>query len=147
MCGIAGLQVRGLVTAGPSLDLSLLIPSPNTFVRSHIDHQTVLPHASAVVTHAGFGTVMAALTHGVPLLCLPMGRDQGANSEHVEACGAGRTISPDSTAEEMRTALKDVLESPTYKQGARRMARIIKREANGSMVVPLLESLLPQEVS
>lgn len=144
---LIGLRVRGLVTAGPSVDATLLNPSSNTVVLSHIDHQTVLPHTAAVITHAGFGTVMAALTHGVPLLCLPMGRDQGANSEHVEACGAGRTISPNSTAEEMRTALKDVLESPRYKQGARRMARIIKREANGSMVVPLLESLLPQEVS
>jgi MGT family glycosyltransferase len=142
LVALAGLQVRGLVTTGPSVNPSLLIPSSNTVVRSHIDHQAVLPHASAVVTHAGFGTVMAALTHGVPLLCLPMGRDQGANSEHVEACGAGRTIPPDATGEEIRAALSDVLESPRYGQGARRMAGIIKREANGSMVVPLLEGLL-----
>jgi MGT family glycosyltransferase len=143
---LTGLRIRGLVTAGPSVDTTLLNPTSNTVVRSHIDHQTVLPHTAAVITHAGLSTVMAALTHGVPLLCVPMGRDQGPNSERVEACGAGRTISPDCTAEEIRAALKDVLGSPRYKQGAQRMARIIKREANGSMVVPLLESLLPKEV-
>jgi MGT family glycosyltransferase len=143
---VAGLRIHVLVTTGPSVDLSLLVPSSNTVVRQHVDHQTVLPHTAAVVTHAGFGTVMAALSHAVPLLCVPMGRDQGANSEHVEACGAGRAISPDASAEEMRAALSDVLESPKYKQGAQSMARIIKREANGSKVVPLLESLLPNEV-
>jgi MGT family glycosyltransferase len=147
LVALAGLQVRGLVTTGPSVDPTALIPSVNTVVRAHMDHQTVLPHTAVVVTHAGLGTVMAALTHGVPLLCLPMGRDQGANSEHVEACGAGRTISRDATAEELRTALRDVLQSPRYGQRARRMAGIIKREADGSTVVPLLEGLLPHGVA
>jgi UDP:flavonoid glycosyltransferase YjiC (YdhE family) len=107
----------------------------------------VLPHTAVVVTHAGLGTVMAALIHGVPLLCLPMGRDQGVNSERVVACGAGRTISRDATSEEIRSAISDVLDSPKYRQRARRMAGIIKREADGSMVVPLLEGLLPHGVA
>jgi UDP:flavonoid glycosyltransferase YjiC (YdhE family) len=102
----------------------------------------VLPHADAVVTHAGLGTVLAALTNGVPLLCLPMGRDQGANSEHVEAWGAGRAISPDATVEEIRVALAELLDSPKYRYRARRMADIIKRRANGSLAVPLLVGLL-----
>jgi hypothetical protein len=139
---LAGLPVRGLVTTGPSVGASSLIPSANTVIRSQIDHQMVLPHADAVVTHAGLGTVLAALTNGVPLLCLPMGRDQGANSEHVEAWGAGRAISPDATVEEIRVALAELLDSPKYRYRARRMADIIKRRANGSLAVPLLVGLL-----
>lgn len=144
---LAGLPLRGLVTAGPSVNSASLIPSTNTVVRSHVDHHTVLPHAAAVVTHAGLGTVMAALTHGVPMLCLPMGRDQGANSERVEACGAGRTISSEATADEIRAALLDVLGSPKYRRAARRMGEIIRRGADGSAVVPLLEGLLPPDAA
>jgi hypothetical protein len=35
-------------------------------------------------------TTMAALGHGVPLLCTPIGRDQFFNAERVQALGAGR---------------------------------------------------------
>lgn len=138
---LAGLPIRGLVTTGPSVDPKNLNPPANTVVRTHIDHQSVLPGAAAVITHAGLGTVIAALRNGVPLLYLPMGRDQGANSKRVEACGAGRVLGSNATVEEIREGLVDLLESPGFRQGARRMADLIKREADGSMVVPLLESL------
>jgi len=36
----------------------------------------VFPLADLVITHAGHGTLMRALSHGLPLVCLPMGRDQ-----------------------------------------------------------------------
>lgn len=147
LTALAGLRVRGLITTGPSLDPTALVPSANVAVRASVDHRMVLPHTAVVVTHAGLGTVMAALTHGVPLLCMPMGRDQGANSEQVEACGAGRTISHGSTAEEIQAAVREILTSPKYSQGARRMAAIIKREADGSRAVPLLEGLLPRGVA
>ena len=45
----------------------------------------MFPDAAAVVTHAGHGTIMRALAHGIPLLCLPMGRDQDDNAARVFA--------------------------------------------------------------
>jgi len=147
LTALAGLPVRGLITTGPSMDPTILVPPTNTVVRTKVDHRMVLPHAAVVVTHAGMGTVMAALTNGVPLLCMPMGRDQDANSAQVEACGAGRTISSDSTAEEVQIALREMLASRRYIGGAQRMADIIKAGADGSTVVPLLERLLTQAVA
>ncbi|TMG13971.1 MAG: hypothetical protein E6I00_01485 [Chloroflexi bacterium] len=147
LTALAGLPVRGLITTGPSMDPTILVPPTNTVVRTKVDHRMVLPHAAVVVTHAGMGTVMAALTNGVPLLCMPMGRDQDANSAQVEACGAGRTISSDSTAEEVQIELREMLASRRYIGGAQRMADIIKAGADGSTVVPLLERLLTQAVA
>jgi len=140
---LARLPVRGLVTVGPSVDPAVLMSPANTAVRSYLDHQPVLPHTALVVTDAGLSTVMSALTHGVPLLCLPMGRDQGANAERVEACGAGRALSRDASIDQVRSALRDLLESPNYRKGAQRMAGIIKREAERSKLVPLIENLIP----
>jgi len=140
---LAELRVRGLVTAGPAVDLNVLNPPANTVVRTYIDHQVVMPHAAAVVTHAGLSTVMAALAHGVPLLCMPMGRDQDTNAERVEACGAGRMISREADAPNVRASLVDVLESPSYRHGAQRMATLIQRDGNGSVAIQLLEQLLP----
>ena len=55
----------------------------------YVRHTAMLPWASAVVTHAGLGTVLAGLAHGLPLVCLPLGREQPANAEAVARVGAG----------------------------------------------------------
>jgi len=147
IAALAGLPVRGLITTGPAMDPTVLVPPANTVVRAYVDHRTVLPHTAVVVTHAGMSTVMAALTHGVPLICMPMGRDQGANSAQVEECGAGRAISSDSTAQEIQVALREMLASARYRKGALQMADVIKRGADGSKVVPLLEGLISRAVT
>ena len=43
----------------------------------------MLPHAALVVTHAGWQTINAALADGVPLVCVPDGRDQPDNAARV----------------------------------------------------------------
>ena len=48
----------------------------------------MLREASAVVTHAGHGTVLKSLAAG-PLVCIPMARDQKDNTVRVLRLGAG----------------------------------------------------------
>src|SRR5690606_8028370 len=83
------LPVRGLVSTGPALasrhGRGLVlghVPAIVTVVES-VSHAAVLPRAPAVGTHAGNGTVMRAWAAGVPLVCLPMGRDQNDNAAKV----------------------------------------------------------------
>ena len=44
--------------------------------------------AAAVVTHGGHGTMIKALAAGVPVVAMPMGRDQNDNAARLEASGA-----------------------------------------------------------
>ena len=83
------LKVRSLVTLGPALDASAFRVPQNVVLRMSVPHALVFPSAAAVVTHAGHGTVIRALAVGVPLLCLPMGRDQPGNAARTVARGAG----------------------------------------------------------
>ena len=53
---------------------------------------SLLAEASVVVTHAGHGTVLKTLAAGVPLVCMPMGRDQKDNTVRVLRLGAGVRI-------------------------------------------------------
>ena len=46
--------------------------------------------ASVVVSHCGHGTTMKALAAGVPMVCIPMGRDQDGTAARVVGQGAGR---------------------------------------------------------
>ncbi|MGH2557106.1 MAG: glycosyltransferase, partial [Actinomycetota bacterium] len=86
VAALGTLPIRALATTGR---LELGDPPPNVHLARFVPHPRVLPQADAVVTHAGLGTVHAALAHGVPLVCLPIGRDQPDNAARVAWHGAG----------------------------------------------------------
>src|SRR5262249_15248697 len=67
VAAVSELPVRALITVGPALDAKQFPSTANVNVQRFVPHSLVLPVASLVVTHAGHGTVMAALLHGVPL--------------------------------------------------------------------------------
>ena len=69
---LATLPVRVLVTLGHHLRVED-VAAPGERARSvrWMPHRQVFPDAALVVTHAGLGTVLAALACGAPLLCLP----------------------------------------------------------------------------
>ena len=92
---MARLPVRGLLTLGGVPMLGSLQAPPNVDVYDYVPHAAALPHVSAVVCHGGLSTVMSALTHGVPLVCIPQGREQPLNAERVRSCGVGLTVSAD----------------------------------------------------
>ena len=94
---VAGLRVRALLTAGPALDTSQLRIPDNTRTVAFVSHRTVLPHAALVITHAGWQTVNAALADGVPLVCIPDGRDQPDNAARVVVAHAGVRVSKKSS--------------------------------------------------
>ena len=85
---------------------------------------------------------MAALAHGVPLVCMPMGRDQDTNAERVSAVGAGATLSPAAAPEEIGAAIKNVLMNPSYREAAGRLAAQIEALGRGERAVTELEGLL-----
>lgn len=95
--------------------------------RPHVPHALVLPRADVMVTHAGLGSVAAALDAGVPLVCAPLGRDQPLNAERVAAVGAGVAVGPDPTVPQLGAALEEVLGDDRYREGARSMAEASRR--------------------
>ncbi len=71
---------------------------------------------------------MAALAHGVPLVCLPgLGADQGIIAGRVQALGAGKALPGQAGASELRVAVKQVMATPAYREAAERLARLIGR--------------------
>src|SRR4051794_3573061 len=77
------LPVRGVVTTGRAVDPADVPASPAVRVVRAAPHRAVLAEAAVAVTHAGHGSVLKALAAGVPLVCLPMGRDQRDNTVRV----------------------------------------------------------------
>jgi UDP:flavonoid glycosyltransferase YjiC (YdhE family) len=53
---------------------------------------------------------MAALRHGLPMLCFPLGRDQFVNAEWVCSRRLGRTLPADADVETITETIKQLLE-------------------------------------
>lgn len=119
---VAGLPVRALLTAGPALDTQALRVPANARTVAYVPHRTVFPHAALVITHAGWQTVNAALADGVPLVCIPDGRDQPDNAARVVACGAGVRLRKNASPGKLRRAVALALNDAALKRRAEKMA-------------------------
>lgn len=135
---------RVLVTLGTSIGAleEHEIPAGPWVIRSYLPHLGVLPHASLVVTHAGMGTVMASFACGVPMLCIPGGRDQFANADRVQALDAGLALGVDPSFAEITDAIGEALTLERIRTGAARMAEITASYEGGERAVRELERLL-----
>jgi len=144
IAALGELDVRAVVTAGPAIDIASL-PSPaNVHVCASAPHSQLLKQAAAVVTHAGHGTVIRALAACVPVVCMPMGRDQNENAARVLFHGAGVRVNPTASAAKIRRAVCDVLASPRYRESARRLGEGIAKDARDSRAVSVLELMASQ---
>jgi UDP:flavonoid glycosyltransferase YjiC (YdhE family) len=140
---LAGVDARGLVTTAGQVDTRRLDVPANVVVRDYVPHHLALPHVDAVVTHAGLGTIAAALHHGLPILCTPISRDQPLNSARVVELGAGVSIAAaDATSEEVRAGLVAVLGDPQYRDAATRIARASAAAGGAAGVALDLERML-----
>jgi MGT family glycosyltransferase len=139
---LGGLPVRGLITLGPSLEPDALgaVPANVTVVPS-APHADVLRHAAAVVTHAGHGTIIKSMAAGVPVVALPMGRDQPDNAVRAAAAGAGVVLKPKAKVAAIRAAVSDILATPSYATAARRLATAIAAESTHDRALAELEAL------
>jgi MGT family glycosyltransferase len=141
------LPVRGLVTTGPAIPAGSIDAPANVTVVERAPHSEVLRHAAAVVTHAGHGTVIKALAAGVPVVALPLGRDQLDNAARVAHHGAGLRLKAKASPETIAGAVRRVLEEPRFGESARRLAAAIAAETARDRAVEELELLALKEAT
>jgi MGT family glycosyltransferase len=138
---LSTLPVRAVVTMGQMLDVDEVAPTPNVAVVRSAPHRQILAEASLVVSHCGHGTTMKTLAAGVPMVCIPMGRDQNDTAARVVHHGAGVRLSPRASAAKIRKALQQVLGNDEFAVNAARLAPAIADDSLTTDVVTELEAL------
>jgi len=142
---LGNLEVEALVTTGPAVAPESLKASGNTTVLGFVSHDAGLPSADLLVTHAGHGTVMAGTTHGAPMLCFPMGRDQPMIADRVARLGLGAVASPEAAVAEIQQAIATILADAGARQRARDFASSLVDHPGLDHAVGLVEGLLPSQ--
>ena len=139
---IGMLEVRGLASTAGQVDVEALRCPPNVELHEFVDHGAALAHTDVVVTHAGLGTIAAALSAGVPLVCAPIARDQLLNAGRVAALGAGVDVGTQPTSADIAAAVSAMLADPSYRRAAADAATTSQRAGGASAAVEDLESLV-----
>lgn len=143
LTGLRDLPINLIVTVGQHIDPAEFGPQPaNVHIERYIPQAAILPHCSAVVSHGGSGSVMGALTHGLPSVLLPMGADQPLNGARCTDLGVARVLDPiAATSESVRNAIDAVLSDPRYRRAAERLRDEIAALPEPEHAVALLECL------
>jgi MGT family glycosyltransferase len=140
--GLGGSGHTVVVTTGPAISPSALRAPENAVVVEFVPHAAVMPAVSACVTHAGHGTVMAALADGVPLVCLPnAAADQPYIAARVAELGAGVALTADIRPDAVGKAVDAVLTTPSYTSAARRLAEEVAAAPGPEGAAAILEGL------
>ena len=132
-----------IVTTGRDRDPADFGPQPpNVHLERYVPQSLLFPRCDLVITHGGSGTVITALSHGLPMVIVPVSADQPDNARRCEQLGVARVIAPDSrTPEAFRNAAREVLNAPRYRQEAQRLREEMERLPEPEDVVGWLERL------
>jgi UDP:flavonoid glycosyltransferase YjiC (YdhE family) len=150
---IAALKVLSLdaiVTLGdvPELPESLYTQAnEQILVVSSAPHNVVLKYVDLVISNGGHDTVLRTLSAGVPLICMPLGRDQKDNAQRVKALGVGRMLDPSALSLKIQSAVSELLGDPHYQIQTECLAEKIGIEVKAGIAVRELESLIETDQS
>lgn len=142
---LADQPLQVMMTTGPDRDPAQLGPLPsNVSAQRFIPYDTILPQCAAVVCHAGFGTIMAALAHDVPIVAVPLSADQPIHATRCEQLGLGVQITHDElTPGALVEALGTVLDDTGLQRRVARVGEELRAMPGPDAAADRLERLVP----
>lgn len=118
----------------------------------------LLPHVDLCLNHAGYGSIMDSLLHGIPLVLLPLVSDAPMNNQMCLASGVAPelpaqiwgispkglpVIQPEKlTPAIIREAVMTALSQPQYRESARKLQRELADRPSLATAVRLLEEMV-----
>ena len=113
----------------------------NIQIYESVDQMAVLSIADAFITHCGMNSASEGLYFEVPLVLFPQTPEQGAVAKRTEELGAGVRLKSISE-EDILSAVKRVLEDPSYKAGAVRISESFRSCGGFAEARAFLEGLV-----
>jgi MGT family glycosyltransferase len=143
LAGLRDEPIELIVTVGPGAEPADFGSQPD-FVHIHryVPHSLLLPRCDLVICHGGFGTLLDALAHGLPLVLLPIAADQQDNARYCAELGVGELVAVEQRDPvAIRKAVRQVLSDPGYRANAAALAAEIAALPSPADTVALLEQL------
>jgi MGT family glycosyltransferase len=138
---VAKKDAQPVISIGNVLRPEQIGPVPkNAIVVNQAPQLELLKKASVCITHAGFNTVLEALTQGVPQIAIPVTNEQPGIAARIAGKKTGKTTSLDDlNASNLSALLDEVVNNPIYRDNSRSIQKAIAKKNGLSVAADLLE--------
>jgi len=143
IAAVKQVGIRAVIQGWDAAMKQLEIP-PSVFHAGSIPHDRLLPRASGLVHHGGFGTTASGFRAGIPMLVIPHIIDQFIWGNKVAQLGLGPQPipRPKLNVENMAAALR-AMQSPEIRRNASDLGAAIRAEPDGvTEAVRLIEGIM-----
>jgi MGT family glycosyltransferase len=138
-----GLNVQLILSLGGNLAVDDLPPLPgNPIVVQYAPQAELLNRAKLCITHAGLNTTLEALTHGVPLIAIPITNDQPGVAARIAYTGTGEVIPLKKlNSSNLHKVIERVLTQNSYRQAALKMGDQIQQSGGVTRAADIVEEV------
>lgn len=119
----------------------------NPLVFDWVPQDAVLRQVDLVIGHAGMNTSLDALLHGIPMIVAPLTFEQPGIAARIVRSGAGLMIRPTAPARSFQSAIRHVLDDPSFKANAMKQAGGLRTAGGVSRAAELIEQAFSPGVS
>jgi zeaxanthin glucosyltransferase len=134
-----------VLSMGDTLPVASIGPEipGNVLVMDWIPQVEILPFVSLAVIHGGLGSIKECIYYGVPMLIIPLGRDQADNGARVQHHQAGIYRDPENLqAATLKEDIIQTLQSEIIRSGIKKMQEIFSEEEEKDYAVPFIKSYI-----
>lgn len=125
-------------------------PQEQFIIEDFIPFEAVMPYASAYITNGGYGGVMLALQHKLPIVVAGVHEGKNEIAARIGYCRVGVNLKTETPKPaQLRRATEAMLTNPTYRTNARRLAQEFAQYQPNALAGKYIQSLTatPEAVS
>ena len=139
-----GLDAQLVISLGGGTSPEFLPELPGSpLVVGYAPQLELLKKATLTITHAGMNTVLESLSNGVPMVAIPVAKDQPGVAARIAWTGVGEVVPlARLNVPRLRTAIQRVLTQDSYKQNAFRLQEAICRAGGVNRAADIIEQAI-----
>src|SRR5919199_649567 len=139
-----GLDAQLVISLGGSGSPESLPKLPGSpLVVGYAPQLELLEKATLTITHAGMNTTLESLTHGVPMMAIPIANDQPGIAARIAWTGAGEFVPLSRlSVPRLQAAIQRVLTEDSYKNNASRLQDAIARAGGVRRAADIIEQAI-----
>jgi len=136
-----GLDVQLVVAHGGGMSAAAVQTLPGSpLVVEYAPQLELLAKAQLTITHGGLNTVLDSLSHGVPLVAIPITHEQPGTGARILWTGTGEVIPLTRlSVSRLRTVIQRVLTEETYCSHALRLKKVIHQSGGVKRAADIVE--------
>ncbi len=124
-------------------ELEMQFASKTVFIEKYIPYEYIMPYASLIITNGGFGGVITALWHGVPMVVAGDTEDKPEIAARIKYCKVGINLKTGHPGpKRIRKAVEKILHDPSFKQNAMNISRDFHKHNAPLETTVLIEEIL-----